>query len=447
MIGFETIGNATVTVFDDIPMLTTDPWIDGKPYFGSWAHQRKIPKEQQENIIKSKYVWLSHGHPDHIDNESLKHFKNSIFLIPDHYGERIFTDFNNSYRTIKIKSNTWFEISKNIRIKSFSDFNQDASLIIEIMGKDIILNVNDGSLLGWKSTIKKIVKNYKNRFLLKLVSWGDADMINIYDENGNFIKPPYAHKPPLGKRYSQLLKNFGCNFAIPFSSMHKYSRSDSIHMNEFVAEIEEHHNSFVEDEGNLLPAYIFWDSIQEDYKEIKTERNKQNILTPELCGDNYSDQLSTKDKQIISKYFNGFEGLAKYFEFITFRVGKSDFNIKLSKINNGCGIIFECPRNSLMIAIKYEIFDDLLIGNFMKTTIIGHKGLHPYFTPYVTKYGDNGKAKSLEELSDYFNFYKLNTANYWMDLLQYKSEAILRDFAGEKSKFIVTAKKIKDRYF
>ena len=66
------------------------------------------------------------------------------------------------------------------------------------MGKDIILNVNDGSLLGWKSTIKKIVKNYKNRFL-QISYWGDADMINIYDENGNFIKPPYAHKPPLEK--------------------------------------------------------------------------------------------------------------------------------------------------------------------------------------------------------------------------------------------------------
>ena len=38
MIGFETIGNATVTVFDDIPILTTDPWIYGKPYFGSWTH-------------------------------------------------------------------------------------------------------------------------------------------------------------------------------------------------------------------------------------------------------------------------------------------------------------------------------------------------------------------------------------------------------------------------
>ena len=48
MIGFETIGNATVTVFDDIPVLTTDPWIDGKPYFGSWAHQRKFLKNNMK---------------------------------------------------------------------------------------------------------------------------------------------------------------------------------------------------------------------------------------------------------------------------------------------------------------------------------------------------------------------------------------------------------------
>ena len=447
MIGFETIGNATVTVFDELPVLTTDPWIDGKPYFGSWTHQRKIPKDQIENIRNSKFIWLSHGHPDHIDQESLKHFKNSIFLIPDHYGDRIFLDFTSNYKTVKIKSNKWFEISRNIRIKSFADFNQDASLIIEIMGKDIILNVNDGSLLGWKSTIKKIIKNYKNRFLLKLVSWGDADMINIYDENNNFIQPPYAHKPPLGKRYEQLLKNYGCNFAIPFSSMHRYNREDSVHMNKFVADIDEHHNSFIENQGHLLPAYIYWDTEKEDYKQIETELNNEKIFSPQFCGDNYSDQLSINDKKLISEYFKGFHGLTKYFEFLTFRVGNSDFNIKLSQINNGCGIIFECPRNSLMTAIQYEIFDDLLIGNFMKTTLVGHRGLHPYFTPYVTKYGDNGKARSLEELNNYFNYYKLNTANYWMDLLQYKSEAIIRDFAGEKSKFIITAKKIKDRYF
>jgi hypothetical protein len=35
MIGFETIGNATVIVHDDKPLLATDPWFEGSAYFGS----------------------------------------------------------------------------------------------------------------------------------------------------------------------------------------------------------------------------------------------------------------------------------------------------------------------------------------------------------------------------------------------------------------------------
>ena len=61
MIGFETIGNATATVFDDEPILTTDPWVFGNPYFGSWGHKYKIPDEQLDNIKNSKYIFLSHG--------------------------------------------------------------------------------------------------------------------------------------------------------------------------------------------------------------------------------------------------------------------------------------------------------------------------------------------------------------------------------------------------
>lgn len=79
MIGFETIGNATITVFDNEPILVTDPWIVGNPYFGSWGHKYKIPNQQLENIKKAKYVWLSHGHPDHIDPDSLDIFKDKTF--------------------------------------------------------------------------------------------------------------------------------------------------------------------------------------------------------------------------------------------------------------------------------------------------------------------------------------------------------------------------------
>ena len=91
MIGFETIGNATITFFDNSkPVLSSDPWIDGNPYFGSWGHKYNIPNEQKNNIINSKYIWYSHGHPDHLDEKSFNYFKNSIILIPDHYGDRIY---------------------------------------------------------------------------------------------------------------------------------------------------------------------------------------------------------------------------------------------------------------------------------------------------------------------------------------------------------------------
>ena len=82
MIGFETIGNATVTVFDGLEnVLTTDPWINGNPYFGSWGHKYSIPKEQKENILSAKYIWLSHGHPDHIDSASLRLNKRKKFFL------------------------------------------------------------------------------------------------------------------------------------------------------------------------------------------------------------------------------------------------------------------------------------------------------------------------------------------------------------------------------
>lgn len=61
-----------------------------------------------------------------------------------------------------------------------------------------------------------------------------------------------------------------------------------------------------------------------------------------------------------------------------------------------------------MTAIENEIFDDMLIGNFMKTTLhgsFGHRALYPHFSPYVAKYADNGLAKSKQELDTYFRNY------------------------------------------
>ena len=68
MIGLNTIGNATIIAYDKIPIIATDPWLnDDEAYFGSWSLSHKIPKKLEEDIFKSKYLWFSHGHPDHLN--------------------------------------------------------------------------------------------------------------------------------------------------------------------------------------------------------------------------------------------------------------------------------------------------------------------------------------------------------------------------------------------
>ena len=424
MLGFETIGNATVTIFDEKPVLTTDPWIHGKPYFGSWCHKYKIPKQQLENIKKSNFIWLSHGHPDHIDPDSLDLFKNKTLLIADHYGDRIFNDLSKSFNCIKIKSNEWFEISPKVRIKSFSDWNQDSSILIEINKKDILFNLNDGSALGWSKEIKKIIKNYKNRFLLKLINWGDADMINFYNHHNDFILPLAAEKKPCGESYSYYMKLWNCNFSIPFSSFHKYSRTDTIAMNKYVTPLSEHYTGFSNQNGDLLPAFINWNSEKSSFEEINPEENNEEIFEPEHYGDNWSDDLNDADKLIIENYFKKFDHLKNKFGFLNFTIGKSELNIKLS--NKKEGISFSTPRNSLLFSIRNNIFDDILIGNFMKIKLINVPSLYPDFTPYISKYGDNGFAFSKDELKKYFDYYKFNSANFWLDFLKIKTEDVIR---------------------
>ena len=98
---------------------------------GSWTHKYEIPKNSIAETRKNrKYIYFSY-HPDHIDPDSFEIFTNKTISIPDHYGDRIYNDLKLKFNCIKLKSNEWFEITKNVRIKSFADWNQDSSLIIE----------------------------------------------------------------------------------------------------------------------------------------------------------------------------------------------------------------------------------------------------------------------------------------------------------------------------
>ena len=82
----------------------------------------------------------------------------------------------------------------------------------------------------------------------------------------------------------------------------------------------------------------------------------------------------------------------------------------------------------------------------MKVKLINVPSLYPNFTPYVTKYGDNGLSYSKEELDKYFEYYKFNSSNFWLDFLKIKTEQVIRDKIENYKSIYYLARKIKRNF-
>ena len=266
-------------------------------------------------------------------------------------------------------------------------------------------------------------------------------MINFFNHHNEFILPLAADRKPCGESYTYYMKKWGCNFSIPFSAFHRYYREDSKNMNKFCTPIKEHYKEFNNKVGELLPAFISWDSTSGTFEKINPKKNDEKYESPEFFGDNWDDDMENIDKDVIEEYFTKFHQIKKKFGFLSFKIGKSEFNIKFS--NKKEGIQFHTPRNSLIYSIKNNIFDDLLIGNYMKVKLINVPSLYPNFTPYVTKYGDNGLASTKSELEKYFEYYRFNSSNFWIDFLKIKTEQVIRDKIQNYKSIYYFARKVK----
>jgi hypothetical protein len=404
-----TTGNAIIIAYDNIPILATDPWIgdEDSAYFGSWILSHKIPLQLKRDISDCQFIWFSHGHPDHLNSISLERYKKNEILLPDHVGSRIFNDLNNLGFNVKIlPDRKWVVLSKNIKIQCITTHIQDAILLIDICGK-LFINLNDAGARSCSRYIRNISKSYAHSYAMALSGYGDADMINFYDDQDKLIKPFASKKPQVGKQLNYISKITGAKSVIPFSSFHQYQRTDSIWAQEYTTPIEAYHIG-ISDEINYIEPFSTIDC-----NDLSIENKKPEILLiepkqPEFFGDIYSDQLDKHDLIKIREYFSRKEKVNNYFNFINFRIGGKDNFIPMNK-NSKKGISFSLPRNSLMIAIEYKIFDDLLISNFMKTTLHNCKSLYEgdgNFTFNVAKYGDNGLVETNHEIEKYLQIYK-----------------------------------------
>ncbi len=202
----------------------------------------------------------------------------------------------------------------------------------------------------------------------------------------------------------------GANKVIPFSSFHRYQREDSAWANALIPEIVDYGNHAMAKGPEILPPFVRVNCETDEIIPLQPLRLAHPTgKTPEEFGDNWSDPLSAEDKKKIRGYLTACESLRDHFGFITVTAGGSSVTIDLNRDKGDVGLGFDCPRNCLlMAAINGEVFDDLLIGNYMRARHYTQcpaagfiRTLHRIWPSTATMEAPRAKR----ELSRYFNHY------------------------------------------
>ncbi|MBO8219562.1 MBL fold metallo-hydrolase [Prochlorococcus marinus] len=409
-----TCGNATLILEkNSVPILATDPWLDiHTAYFGSWCTSHKIPKFHFELLQKVPFIWISHFHPDHLNLRSLLKLKarEKTILLSYQYCNRVAEDLRRAgMKVVILPPRQFINIEDDLDIATFPILSTVDSILLIRFKQNLVINSNDTSWDPSMNFIKKEVAKSKSSLLLKLAGYGDADMINIYDEKSRFIEPIAATKPAPGFLLTSQANKLNCTHAMHFSSFHKYIRKDSLWANKYTTP----ENDLTRGWNKNIGYFKQFSSIlinEKGFMKLPStypDKNDIAVQMPQEYGDNWDEELSFMEEKVVINYLNKIEEINK--NGFSIKVGKkiisSDrFNIKAYQKYN---FILNAPRKSLLRAIRSNIFDDLLIGNFAKIIITNKKTLNFRNTLKIpSKYVDNVRINDAQELKQFLWAYR-----------------------------------------
>lgn len=440
---FETLGNATLQFFaDGRPVLATDPWLVGTCYFGSWALDHALTPEQIANVLNSDYIWISHGHPDHMHHESLDLLPTGKkFLLPDHYHPEIKDHLTErGFDVTVMKYRQWYQIAPTVSAMCLDNINQDAILIVRL-GDALVINQNDSPIAGEESFLRNLVKKHPNNktYLAALCSI-DADMFNFVDESGrSIVGPPDERKPgaiwTVARGADRMgVKNFCCS-----SSQHIYVRPDSIWANDYRISWQDMCKHWSRPNVRLIEPFVTVDIPTGTVTANALEHlgGDRSQIADNTGDDDWNGTLQADEWKTVEAFFRRFELVREYVDFIEVviggEIGRFDLNPENAGRADARGIRFYAPKQSFMETMKWGFFDDLLIGNFMKVHLT-NTSLYPRFTPLVAKLGGNAKVYTKAEYAKFrWRYLKRNPIGTLAYLLEPEKNYVIMPWFRERA--------------
>ena len=124
-------------------------------------------------------------------------------------------------------------------------------------------------------------------------------MINFVDDDGQRL-PSIAELRresgfEVGADVARMTETFGATHFVPFSSFHRYQRTDSVWANEWTTPVSAYEDGFRSDRVTLLPAFVRYDVTTGSWEAIDPPAAPDVAFAPEEFGDDWSEPLARDD--------------------------------------------------------------------------------------------------------------------------------------------------------
>ena len=289
-----------------------DPWLTDGVYLGAWSHYPYFDLDSNLSEINSyDAIYISHIHPDHCSQETLKKINKDIPIYIHEYHTKFlkFKIERLGFKVFELSHGKKNEIFKGVNINIFAadncdpelcykllgcaDFNaknesqQIDSLVVVDDGQEVLVNVNDCPYELAQSTIPNILKQYEKIDVL-MSGYGGAGCYPQCFENLNLEQKVASAKKKEKQFLNQALnfiKDLNPKFFLPCAGTYtltgKLSKLQNLRR---VPSIDD--------------AYIFFDKFLKTSKTIK--------LNPDASFDTTSKQYDEEYRSTNIKDYNNY---------------------------------------------------------------------------------------------------------------------------------------------
>ena len=223
--------SSTVGLNLDGYKLLMDPWLTDGEYYGAWSHYPHFDFDKNLDEINSyNAIYISHIHPDHCSEDTLKKInKNIPIYIHSYHVKFLKLKLQKlGFNIIELQNGKRTQLSKNAYLNIFAADNCNPELCLKFAGcadltakngnsqqidtlsliddgKNVLMNVNDCPIELSQSTFKEIKKQY-DKINVLLVGYGGAGPYPQCFENLNFDEKIIAAKKKEKKFLNQAIK-------------------------------------------------------------------------------------------------------------------------------------------------------------------------------------------------------------------------------------------------